>query len=87
MCSSILLSLLFIPLVLFFFFSVIEFYISDWVFFIFSTSLLKCSVCISIIFTKLFNLFINNALNHLSGKLLLIQPFFFFSELFSCSFN
>ena len=60
--SSVSLSLLFILSSLFFT-SVTEFFIYDWAFFIFSSSLLKISLCSSIIYPNSVNILITNALN------------------------
>ena len=56
--------------------SVIEFFISDWVFFIFPSSLLKLSLCSCILFSNSVNNFITNAFNSLSDKLFLFYYFF-----------
>ena len=78
------LSLLFIPSSVFI--SAIEFFISDWVFFIVYSSLLKFLLCTSILFPNSVNILITNALNSLSGKLFLSISLFF-SECFFGSFN
>ena len=68
MCSSVSLSLLFIPSNVFFI-SGIEYFISDWVFVMFPSSLLKFSLCSFILFSNSVNVFIANALNSVSDKL------------------
>ena len=49
--------------------SVIVFLSSDWIFFMFYNSLLKFSLCSSILFPKSVSIFITNGLNSLFGKL------------------
>lgn len=56
-----------------------------WYFVIFSTSLLKFSLCSSILFSKLVSIFMAIALNSLSGRLLIstsLRSFFLGSALF-----
>ena len=60
-----------------FFISAIELFIFDWVFFIFSSPLLKCSEFTSILFPNSVNIFITNVLNSLSGKLFISVSLFF----------
>ena len=78
MCSSASFSLLFIPSRVFF---VIEFLISDWVFFIYSSSLLKFCVHLS---PNSINILTTIAINSLSGKLFFIICL---SRVFSCFFS
>ena len=75
MHSSVLLSLLLVPSSVFYI-SATEFFISDWVFFIFSSSLLKLSLCTSILSHNSVTIFITNGFNSLSGKLFLFHYFF-----------
>ena len=70
-----------------FFISVLGFFIYDLSFFVFPSSLLKRSVCTSILFPNSINVFITNALNSFSGKLFISLSLFIFSGFFSCSFN
>ena len=84
--SSISLILLFIPFSVFFLL-VTEPLISYWIFFIFSSFLLKFSRCTSILFPNIVNIHITNALNFLSGKLFVFVSLFIFSGGLSCSFS
>ena len=76
MYSSVSLSLLFIPCSVLFI-SFIVFFSSDWFFFIFSNSLLKFSLCSSILFPNSISILITNALKSLTGKLFISVLLFF----------
>ena len=93
MHSSLLPHLLLIPSYEFFN-SVVVFFSSDWLFFIFSNSLLKFSLCSSILFLSSVSFLIAIALNSLSGKLCIcfIRVFFTYflvllSEIIPLSFH
>ena len=77
MHSSVSLGLLLIPYSVLGFFClfspVTEFFIFDWVFVVFSSSLLKFSLCSSMLSPNSVNIFITNALNSLSGILFLFH--------------
>ena len=68
-----------------FFISVTVFFSFDWFFYIFSSSLLKFSLCSSILFPSSISILITIALNYLSGKLF-ISLGRFFQVIFPCSF-
>lgn len=75
--SSVTLSLLFIPSSVFFY-SSIESFISEWVCFVFSSSLLKFSLCTFILFPNSVSIIFSSALNSLSGNLFISVSLFFF---------
>ena len=77
-CSSVLLCLLFIPSSVLLNYS----FLTGSFFFIFSSSLLKCSLIASIVFPNSVNIFIINVLNSLSRNFF----YFCFLNLFSFSF-
>ena len=63
-----------------FFISVIVFFSSGWCFFIFSTSLIKFSLCSPILFLNSASIFINNTLNSSSGKFFISVSLVVFSR-------
>ena len=80
MCSSVSPSLLLIrPSV--FFISVIVFFSSHFYMYIFSISMLKCSLCSSILFLNSVHVFITTVLNSLSSKMFIsVSLFVFFRD-------
>ena len=82
MHSSVSSSLLLIPSSVFFI-SVIVFLISDWFYFIFSSSVLKFSLCSLILFPSSVSILITNALNSLYGTLFIFVSLHFSG---SCSY-
>ena len=87
MCSSVSVSLLFIPFNVFFFLiSAIELLIFDWGF-IFSGSYWRSSYFRSTSFPNSVNIFTSNTSNNLSGKLFIFLSLFIFSGVFSCFFQ
>ena len=79
-------SLLFIPSIVFFIFVTVC-YSSDWFFLIISSSLLRSSLCASILFPSSVTIHTTNAFNFLSSKLFIFVSLVAISEIFSCHFN